>query len=85
MNDTVNDTIREMYLKLLFLYDLRIIKRCLMCCKQLWIYRPLGYERVYLRLCKVADAPFHIQGDELSSPTKLTSCGSNESHRYDTL
>ena len=26
-------------------------------------YRPLGYERVYLPLCKVADAPFHTQGD----------------------
>ena len=25
----------------------------------------LGYERVYLPLCIVADAPFHIQGDEL--------------------
>ena len=33
-------------------------------------YRPLGYESVYLLLCKVADTPFHIQGDELwrSSP-----------------
>ena len=25
---------------------------------------PLTYERVYLPLCKVADTPFHIQGDE---------------------
>ena len=25
--------------------------------------RPLGYERVYLPLCQVADTPFHIQGD----------------------
>ena len=25
----------------------------------------LGYERVYLPLCKVADTPFHIQGDEI--------------------
>ena len=25
--------------------------------------RPPGYERVYLQLCKVADTPFHIQGD----------------------
>ena len=25
-------------------------------------YRPLGYERVYLPLYKVADTPFHIQG-----------------------
>ena len=29
--------------------------------------RPLGYERVYLPLCKVADTPFHIQGDKLSA------------------
>ena len=26
--------------------------------------RLLGYERVYLTLSKVADTPFHIQGDE---------------------
>ena len=25
--------------------------------------RPLGYERVYLPLCAVADTPFHIQAD----------------------
>ena len=30
------------------------------------IRRPLGYERVYLPLYKVADTPFHIQGDEES-------------------
>ena len=29
------------------------------------IYRPLGYGRLYLPLCKVADTSFHIQGDEL--------------------
>ena len=29
------------------------------------IYRPLGYERVYLPLYKVADTPFHIQGDDI--------------------
>ena len=28
--------------------------------------RPLGYERVYLPFCKVADTPFHIQGDQVS-------------------
>ena len=28
------------------------------------IKRPLGYERVYMPRCKVADTPFHIQGDE---------------------
>ena len=27
--------------------------------------RPRGCERVYLPLCKVADIPFHIQGDEI--------------------
>ena len=27
--------------------------------------RPLGYERVYLPLYKVADTPFHIQGDDI--------------------
>ena len=27
--------------------------------------RPLGYERVYLPLCQVADTPFHIQGDDI--------------------
>ena len=26
------------------------------------MYRPLGYERVYLPLHKVTDTPFHIQG-----------------------
>ena len=29
-------------------------------------FGPLGYERVYLPL-KVADKPFHIQGDEISA------------------
>ena len=28
-------------------------------------FRPLGYEMVHLPLCKVADAPFHIQGGDL--------------------
>ena len=27
--------------------------------------RLLGYERVYLSLCEVADTPFHIQGDAM--------------------
>ena len=31
----------------------------------LWIYRPLGYQRVYLPLYKVADIPFHIQRDDI--------------------
>ena len=29
------------------------------------IHRPLGYERVYLPLYKVADTPFHIQRDDI--------------------
>ena len=36
------------------------------------INRPLGYERVYLRLCKVADTPFHIQGGEVLIVFSLT-------------
>ena len=34
--------------------------------KRLVMYRFLGYERVYLPLYKVADTPFHIQGDGMS-------------------
>ena len=37
-------------------YDLRRMR---------FIIRPLGYERVYLPLSKVADTPFHIQRDKL--------------------
>ena len=29
------------------------------------INRPLGYDRAYLPLYKVADTAFHIQGDEI--------------------
>ena len=29
---------------------------------------PLGYERVYLPLCEVADTPFHKQGGDVSYP-----------------
>ena len=29
---------------------------------------PLGYERVDLPLCQVADTPFHIQGDAIMLP-----------------
>ena len=29
------------------------------------LFCPLGYKRVYLPLCKVADTPFHIQGNNL--------------------
>ena len=28
---------------------------------------PLGYERVYLKLCEVADTPFYSQGDDILS------------------
>ena len=30
-------------------------------------HRPLGYERVYLPLYKVADTPFYVQGDDIIS------------------
>ena len=29
------------------------------------LFGPVGYERVYLPLYKVADTPFHIQGDDI--------------------
>ena len=29
------------------------------------VYRTFGYEKVYLQLCKMADTPFHIQGDDM--------------------
>ena len=35
---------------------------CINSFTHLSICRPLGYERVYLPLCKVADTPFNIQG-----------------------
>ena len=35
----------------------------------IYLSRPVGYERVYLPLCKVADTPFHIQGDDLDPKT----------------
>ena len=36
----------------------------------LHIFRHLGYERVYQPLYKVADTPYHIQGEDLSSDKK---------------
>ena len=33
--------------------------------RSLPINRPLGYEKVYLPLYKVADTPFHIQGEDI--------------------
>ena len=38
-------------------------KKLLFCCTVIY---PIGYERVYLPLYKVADTPFHIQGDRMS-------------------
>ena len=35
------------------------------------IIRPLGYERVYLPLCKVADTPFHIKKDGMYVSFKI--------------
>ena len=35
------------------------------CCFTLHPCRPIGYERVHLPLYKVADAPFHIQEDDV--------------------
>ena len=31
------------------------------------MYRPLGDQRVYLPLGKMADTPFHIQGEDMST------------------
>ena len=28
-----------------------------------YVYRPFGYERVYLPFHKLADTPFHIEGE----------------------
>ena len=37
-----------------------------------WIWNsPLGYDRVYLPLYKVADTPFHNHGEEIESATSL--------------
>ena len=41
-----------------------IMKHIIKKSNNIYIYRTLGYERVYLPLGKVADTPFHIQGDE---------------------
>ena len=38
---------------------------CGWCASQVLSARPLGYERVYLPLRKVADTHFHIEGDKL--------------------
>ena len=44
------------------LITISIIFSCILVLKSL--RRPLGYEKVYLPLCKMADTLFHIQGDE---------------------
>ena len=38
------------------------------------IIRLLGYERVYLLLCKVADTPFHIQEDYMIPSSNEQTC-----------
>ena len=38
------------------------------------INRPLGFERGYLPLCKVADTPFHIQGDKIKRLKTAIDC-----------
>ena len=38
------------------------------------IYRHHGYERVYMPLYKVTDAPSHIQGEELYGDTGYYAC-----------
>ena len=45
---------------------------------------PLWYKRVYLPLCKVADTPFHIQGDEitLSYIIIFTATKGGSSHKH---
>ena len=43
--------------------EIKEVKIVLLCFRE--TFRPLGYERVYLPLCKVADTPFYIQGDDL--------------------
>ena len=45
------------------------------------IIRHLGYERVYLPLCKVADTPFHIQGVEFVRNSHLMMKEKNEMNR----
>ena len=42
------------------------LSRHITCERPCYIIGPLGYERVYLPLCRVADTPFHIQGDHIT-------------------
>ena len=60
----------------LLLYSPQLVNLYLIKCESLaigeglylGIFRSLGYEKVYLPLCKVADTPFHIQRDDLTGP-----------------
>ena len=51
------------------------------------IHCHLGYEKVYLPLYKVADTPFHIQGDSIMSEivvivTYFKPSGTNHVHHF---
>ena len=45
--------------------------------------RSLGYERVYLPRCKVADTPFYIQWDELDHTYMYSCSGGGYSYIFD--
>ena len=43
-----------------------------MVCANYFSYKSsLGYDKVYLPLCRVADTPFHIQGDDMSFTVRV--------------
>ena len=48
--------------------------------KVIYIYRPLGYKRVYLQLYKVALTTFDVQGVEILVYTKLVNRTSSRKH-----
>ena len=48
------------------------------------VYRPLEYERVYLPLCRVADTPFHIQGNDIDLIIPKTIVHGNTTSHTDT-
>ena len=45
----------------------------------MYMYRPFGYERVYLPLDKVADTPFHIHGGRHIETFIYMLCNKNKS------
>ena len=47
----------------LYIFDLTELLSQTILSMSVAFYRPLGYERVYLPLYKVADTPYYIQGD----------------------